>query len=131
MISTLIELVKMIVGGVTDSFKGKQAIKKAIIENKIKLAQNAQTHNQKWELDQLSNAGWKDDVLFYAFIAIFIWSGFDPDGAKVFFENLNVLPEWFVKTWFWIVASVLGVKKIGDYLPGAISGIRNTLKKGE
>lgn len=128
MISAIIELGKLIIGGVVDSFKGKQKIKKAVIDNKIRLAKSKQEHNQTWELKQLDNAGYKDDVLFYAFVLVFVWAGFDPEGSQKFFTNINTLPEWFLKTWFWIVASVLGVKKIGDYLPGVISGIRNTKK---
>ena len=52
----------------------------------------------------------------------------DPDGAKEFFENLDSLPDWFVKIWFYIVASVLGVKKIGDYLPDVVSGVKDAFK---
>ena len=131
MITAILDLVKMIVGGVTDSFKGKRAIKKAIVENKVRLAQSKQEHNQAWELKQLANVGYKDDVLFYAFIGVFVWAGFDPEGSQEFFTNINTLPEWFLKTWFWVVASVLGVKKIGDYLPGVISGLRRIKKREE
>ena len=131
MISSVIELVKLIVGGITDSFKGKRDLKKAIIDNKIRLAKSEQEHNQDWELKQLDNAGYKDDILFYAFILVFVWAGFDPEGSKKFFDNISVLPSWFIKTWFWLIASVLGVKKIGDYLPSLFSGVRNTLKKKE
>lgn len=125
----LVGLAKTIVGGITDHFEGKRKVRQAIVNNKVRLAQAAQTHNQDWEMKQLDNVGWKDDVLFYAFILMFIWAGIDPDGAKVFFENLHVLPEWFVKTWFWLVASIVGVKKIGDYLPGTIGGVKDVLKK--
>lgn len=129
MISAIVELGSMIVGGVKDHFEGKRKVKRAIVENKVRLAQSEQSHNQKWEMMQIDNTGWKDDVLFYAFIVMFVWAGFDPEGSKAFFNNLNVLPEWFIKTWFWIVASILGVKKIGDYLPNAISGVKEAFKK--
>lgn len=128
-LTTITSLGTMIIGGIKDHFAGKRKVKQAIIENKIRLAQSEQSHNQKWETMQLDNTGWKDDVLFYAFIAMFVWAGFDPEGSKQFFNNLNVLPVWFIKTWFWIVASVLGVKKIGDYLPGVISGVKAAMKK--
>ncbi len=124
MIATIIELGKLIIGGIADSFKSKRKLKKAIVDNKIRLAQSEQEHNQNWELKQLSNAGYKDDVLFYAFVLVFVWAGFYPEASQEFFTNINTLPEWFLKTWFWIVASVLGVKKIGDYLPVVVSGLR-------
>lgn len=123
------DIFKSVFGGVNDHFKDKRALKKAVMDNKIKLAQSAQSHNQTWEMKQLENSGWKDDILFYAFIGMFVWAGFDPAGAEEFFKNLNILPEWFIQTWFWLVASVLGVKKIGDYAPGMIKGIKDAMKK--
>lgn len=129
MFAALIALGKVAIDGITGHFKSKQKIKEAITENKIRLAQSEQEHNQDWEMKSLANNGWKDDILFYAFIAMFVWAGIDPDGAKIFFENLNVLPPWFIKIWFWVVASVLGVKKIGDYAPMMIDGIKSALKK--
>ena len=127
----IVSLIRTVVGGIKDHFEGKRKVKQAINENKIRLAQNQQDHNHDWEMKQLENAGWKDDVLFYAFIAMFVWAGFDPEGSKEFFENLDSLPDWFVKIWFWIVASVLGVKKVGDYLPNMIGGIRDAFGKGK
>ena len=127
----LLSLATTIVGGIKDHFEDKRKVKQAITDNKIRLARSAQDHNQDWEMKQLENAGYKDDVLFYAFIAMFVWAGLDPDGARKFFENLEVLPDWFIKIWFAVVASVLGVKKIGDYRPGMISGIKEVLKKNK
>ena len=127
----LLGLVTTIVGGIKDHFEGKRKVKQAITDNKIRLARSAQDHNQDWEMKQLENAGYKDDILFYAFIAMFVWSGIDPEGAGKFFENLKILPDWFIKIWFAVVASVLGIKKIGDYLPGMISGIKDILKKSK
>jgi len=124
----IIGLIKEVVGGVRDHFEGKRKIKRATVNNKIRMAESEQSHNQGWEMLQLENVGWKDDVLFYAFIAMFIWAGFCPEAAGEFFENIKTLPEWFIKTWFWVVASVLGVKKIGDYAPALISGVRAALK---
>lgn len=125
----MISIISAVVGGVVDHFKGKQRLKSAIMENNIRLAQSEQTHNQSWEMKQLENAGWKDDVLFYAFIGMFVWAGFDPDAAVIFFANLEVLPEWFVKIFMWLVASVIGVKKIGDYAPALIKGVKEAVKK--
>jgi len=127
----LVGLAKTIIGGVTNHFASKQKLKQALVDNKIRMAQSTQDHNQDWEMKQLDNVGWKDDILFYAFIAMFVWAGFDPEGSKLFFENLSVLPPWFIKTWFWLVASVVGVKKIGDYLPGTIGAVKEVLGKNK
>lgn len=127
-IGAILEIGKMVVGGVTDHFEGKRAIKKAKVENTIRLMKDAQSHNQAWEMKSLENAGWKDDVLFYAFIALFLWAGFDPVGAGEFFTNIKLMPEWFVKVFLWLVASVIGVKKIGDYAPNMIKGIKEAVR---
>jgi len=125
----LITLASTIISGITGHFKRKQEVKNAVAQNKIRLAADQQSHNHEWEMKQLENVGWKDDVLFYGFIAMFIWAGFDPEGARQFFVNLQVLPTWFIKTWLWLVASVVGVKKVGEYAPDAIKAIKDVFKK--
>ncbi len=129
MIGAILNLGTTIVDGVAGHFKSKQEIKKAVAENKAKLARAEQDYNQSWEMAQLENAGWKDDVLFYAIIGLFAWSAIDPDQAIIVFANWENLPEWFLNITGWLVASVLGVKKIGDYLPGLIAGVKQAIKK--
>jgi hypothetical protein len=129
-ITAISGLLSLVVEGVREHFKGNQEIRRAVVENKVRLAQSSQEFNQAWEMKQLENAGWKDDVLFYAWLAFFIWSGFDPDGAASVVQSWEALPDWFLQITFWIVAAVLGVKKIGDYLPGAIRGVRDAISGG-
>lgn len=116
-IKTIASLGKSVVNGVRNHFADKRELKKAKVDAKINRLRSAQQHDQKWELRQMENSGWQDEVLFLFFIGLFVLAGVAPEHAREFFENLNVLPDWFVKTWMWIVASVVGVKKIGDYGP--------------
>jgi len=122
-------LLTTVVDGVATHMKNKQELKKAVMENRMRLAGSDREFNHEWEMKQLENAGWKDDVLFFAWIGFFIWSGFDPERAGAVLEAWEQLPEWFLQITFWIVAAVLGVKKIGDYLPGAIKGLRDAAGK--
>ena len=131
MLTAILALGTTIIGGVKGHLENKQKISQAVVENKMRLAASETEFNHEWEMKSLQGAGFKDDVLFYGFIGMFVWAGFDPEGAKVFFLNLDSLPEWFVKVWFAIVASVLGIKKIGDYLPGAIQGVKAAFKGKE
>ncbi len=117
-----------IVEGVSGYMKQKQKIKKAVMENRIRLAQSDQEFNHEWEMKQLENSGWKDDVLFFAWIGFFIWSGLCPEEAGKVLAAWEALPEWFLQITFWIVAAVLGVKKIGDYLPVALKGIKDAME---
>ena len=120
---------KEIIKPVSDWMRRKQELKEAINNNKIRMAESEQDHNQDWEIRSLENAGWKDEILFFAIVGMYVYSAVYPEGAAVVFENWDtVIPEWFSKITMWMVASILGVKKIGDYLPGAIAGIKAALK---
>lgn len=127
LIGAVAGLLSTIVGGVTDHVKRKQELKKAVMENRMRLARSDRECNHQWEMKQLENAGWKDDVLFFAWIGFFIWSGIAPERAGEVLRAWESLPDWFLQVTFWIVAAVLGVKKIGDYLPGALRGIKDAM----
>lgn len=121
-------LVSTIVEGVTGYVKQKQEVRKAVMENRMRLAQSDREFNHEWEMKQLENSGWKDDVLFFLWMGFFVWSGFCPEQASTVIASWERLPEWFLRITFWIVAAVLGVKKVGDYLPGAVKGVRDALR---
>lgn len=117
------------VESITQIFIRKQEIKAADTERKSNMIRDKDKYNQQWDLQSLTNAGWKDDILFYAIIGMYVYSAFDPVSAAEVFKTWDtVIPEWFQKITFWLVASVIGVKKFGDYVPGAISGIKAALK---
>jgi hypothetical protein len=124
-----IPILSDIVKGVAEVIKGKQKVKMAVIENKVRLAASQGEFNHEWEMKQLDNSGYKDDVLFYAVIGLFVWSGFCPERAAVVFANWELLPEWFLQITMWLVASVIGVKKVGEYLPGLIGSVKAALAK--
>jgi len=123
-IGPIVEVVNTLIKGVADHFKQKQTIREKANERRAELASDQQSFNHEWELRGLENAGWKDDVLFYAIIGMYAYSAFDPEGATKVFDNWNVIPEWFSTITMWMVAAVLGVKKIGDYAPPAIAAIK-------
>jgi len=128
-LDSVLEIGKDIVGGVTDHFKGKRKLKEAKVEAKLNRLKSAQIHDQEWEIKSLEDNGWKDDILFYAILGMLIWTGAYPEQATEFYNNLSIAPDWIIKTWFWLIASILGVKKIGDYGSKAVREIKNTIKK--
>lgn len=128
MFSLIGELGKLVISGITGAVKRKQALKAAETEGRIELLKSKQSHNQMWEMRALQNVGWKDDVLFYAMIGGFIWAGYDPDAARLFFENLKVLPEWYINIFGAVVASVVGIRKLADYGPSLVKGIKEAWK---
>lgn len=111
-------------------FEHKREIKRAQVNAKIERLNSMENpEDQKWEIKEVDSAGIKDDVLFYAIIFMFVWAGFDPVGAEKFFNNINLLPDWFVKTWFWLITTVLGIKKASQYAPKAFKEIHDIIKK--
>ena len=129
--SAVAGIARTIVGGVKDHFEDKRELKAARTRAKLRRLESAQRHDQRWEIMQLENNGWQDDILFYFFIGLFILAGVYPEAAQEFFRNLKILPDWFVQTWMWIVASVIGVKKIGDYGPRMVEGFKTASAAGQ
>lgn len=123
-----ISLGKSVFDSAVGYFTRKQRVKEAIANNKARLAGQEGEFNHQWEMRSLDNTGWKDEVLFYGVIAMYIYSAIDPDGAAKVFTNWKVIPEWFSKITMVLVASVVGIKKLGDYLPSLISGTKAALK---
>jgi len=122
-------LIGTIVTGITSTLKGKQKIKAAVVERKAELAASTQEFNAAWELRALENAGWKDELLFLSIIGVYVYSAIDPDGAAVMFENWEAIPEWFRTVTLWTVASIVGVKKLADYAPPLVKGIKDIFGK--
>ena len=117
-----------LINGVSGYFQRKQKIKEAVATNKARLASQENEFNHEWEMKSLDNAGWKDDVLFYSVIGMYFYSAVDPDGAAQVFANWDTIPEWFRKITMVLVASVVGIKKLGDYLPALINGVKDAFK---
>ncbi len=131
MIGMIGSLVVSVVKAGIGYFERRQKLKNAVTENNIRLARSRETHNQTWELRQLMNTGWKDEILFFGIVGMYVYSAIDPDGAHKVFQNWDTIPEWFRTITSWMVAGVLGVKKLGDYLPALVAGVRNAVSKGE
>lgn len=129
MFTAIATLIGTIVTGITSTLRGKQKIKAAVIENRARLAASTQEYNAAWELRALENAGWKDELLFLSIIGVYVYSAVDPDGAAVMFKNWEAIPEWFRTVTLWTVASIVGIKKLADYGPPLVKGIKDVFGK--
>ncbi len=129
----IFSLIKELAGGLLgmgrDHLEGRRKIKQAVTENKIRLAQSEQEHNQSWEIKSLSEAGWKDDALFFCWLGFFIYSGIDPAATAIIFDGWASAPAWFIEVSGWLIGSVIGVRALGSKLPSLISGIKSAIKK--
>lgn len=102
---------------VTD-WKAKQQnqrdVEKAVTDNRIRLAESAQTHNEEWEMRALEGRdAWLRRASFAAWSAPLLWAYFDPSAAALYFrESLGALPDWYVGGYLAITGAVWGISEL-------------------
>lgn len=92
----------------------KRQVERAVTENRIRLAQSAQEHNQEWEMRALEGRdNWLRRLSFGMWSAPLLWAYFDPAGARAYFtESLAGLPEWYVGGYLAITGAVWGLVEL-------------------
>ena len=97
--------------------QNRRDIKKAVADNKVRLAQSQESHNQTWEMAVLEGA----DVFLrrFSFLLLtfpLIWAGFDPQGARAYFvDALGALPDWYVKAYLGVLAAIWGLVELRKF----------------
>jgi len=102
---------------ITDWRQGREnqrKIKKAVADNKIRLAQSEQSHNQEWEMSVLEG---RDNFLrrlsFFLLSFPLIWAYFDPMGARAYFTDaLGALPDWYIQAYLGVLAAIWGLSEL-------------------
>jgi len=94
--------------------ENQRSIEKAVADNKIRLAQSEQSHNQIWEMAALTGS---DKLLrrasFLAWSTPLIWAAFDAQGAESYFRvALGALPEWYVAGYLSITGAIWGIAEL-------------------
>lgn len=96
------------------SKQNQREVERAVAENRIRLAQAAETHNQEWEMRALEG---RDNFLrrasFVIWSAPLLWAAFDAPGASAFFrESLAALPEWYVGGYLAVTGAIWGLAEL-------------------
>ena len=118
MIAALLAIAGQVAGSFVEDWKAKREnarqVERAVTENRIRLAQSEQTHNQEWEMRALEGRdSWLRRVSFFMWSAPLLWAYFDPAGAKAYFtESLAGLPEWYVGGYLAITGAVWGLSEL-------------------
>ncbi len=88
-------------------------VKRAVAENRMRLAESEQTHNQEWELRQLEGRDlWVRRLSFAMWSWPIFWAGFDTAGASEFFKvALSALPEWYVWGYLAMTGAIWGISE--------------------
>lgn len=92
-------------------------VKQAVTENRIRLAQDAQTHNQAWEMAALEGRDrWLRRFSFALFTFPLIWAGIDAPGARVYFtEALAALPDWYIGVYMGMMGAIWGITELKQW----------------
>lgn len=111
-------LITSLVGGFFDNWKAKQTdqreIERAVADNKIRLAQSTETHNENWEMSALEG---RDNLLrrasFLAWSVPLVWAAFDAASAEHYFKvALGALPDWYVGGYLAITGAIWGIAEL-------------------
>lgn len=95
------------------SRENQRQVKKAVTENRIRLAQSEQSHNQAWEMAALEGGDkWLRRVSFFLLSFPLVWAGFDPESARAYFsEALGVLPDWYTGAYIGVLGAIWGLSE--------------------
>lgn len=96
------------------SRQNQRDVARAVAENKMRLAQSAETHNEDWEMSALEG---RDTILrrvsFLIWSAPMIWAAVNPSAASAYFKTaLAALPGWYVAGYLSISGAVWGVSAL-------------------
>lgn len=95
---------------------GQRQINAAVVQNKIRLAESAQTHNQEWEMAALQG---KDNILrrvsFLLWVWPLVWGYFSPESLQSYFVTLrDVMPDWYIQGFLGMNAAIWGLSSLKD-----------------
>jgi len=112
--------------GRNEKAKGKLALDKAEIDNKIRLMLSTQSYNKEWEIAQIRD---KDKSLrWFSFIlmsAPFIVALFDPNAVNHYFSvALASVPDWWIKAYMGIVGAIWGLSSLKNITPAIINSFK-------
>jgi len=101
----------------------------AVINNQARLASDKESHNHEWEMASLKD---KDNALrwcsFWIFaLPVIITVIFPEYGAKIF-ENLEIVPDWFVRVLISMIGGIWGIVELKKAIPQVISAFKETKK---
>lgn len=99
----------------------------AILQSQAKLAEDKQSFDHAWEMASLQD---KDKGLrylsFFMFTSPIIITVLAPVYGFELFERLELVPEWILQIWFYMIAGIWGLASLKDTVPQIIQGMRRS-----
>ena len=122
----ILELGKLLLGGVVDYVKGRQEIARAEAKTRARLIADREKYNADWEMAQLADKDkWLRRISFGLFSFPIIMAYADPQAVKQYFDvALSAMPEWYIKVYLAMVGGIWGVQELKRALPALAAGLR-------
>jgi hypothetical protein len=101
-----------LIGQISDNFKAKREMKRAIELKKLEIIQTKETADIEWEkiMAEASKDSWKDEFWTVIFGFILLVPIYDPQIAISVFTAFDKAPEWFQYSFMVAVGASFGVK---------------------
>lgn len=124
---------------ITQLIKNRGEIKKAkhvrdlsIIDNQARLAQDKESNNHSWEMESLKGNSQYLRIVCFIQLALpltitCIW----PDKGREIFDNLAVVPPWFVQMYMIVIGSIWGIHEFKSAAPQVIAAVLSRTKKSK
>ena len=97
----------------------------AVINNQARLATDEQSNNHEWEMANLQD---KDNALrwcsFWLFALPILLTVICPEHGAVVFENLELVPQWWVKVFVSMIGGIWGIVELKKAAPQFIAAFR-------
>lgn len=101
----------------------------AILKSQARIAQDKQSFDHAWEMASLQD---KDKGLRYLSFLMFtspiLIAVASPEYGIELFDRLELVPEWILQIWFYMIAGIWGIASLKDTVPQIIQSMRRPAK---
>lgn len=112
--NVIASVAKQAAQGLIGGMKNRQEIKRAMAEAEIARAHKVASAEIDWDIEwaRQAKSSWADEfftvVLTVPLLAAMWW----PDRVRTMFENLEVVPIWWISAWSVAVSAAFGYRKL-------------------
>lgn len=102
----------------------------AILQSQARIAQDKLAFDHAWEMASLQD---KDKGLRYLSFIMFtspiLVAVVSPLHGVELFDRLELVPDWILQIWFYMIAGIWGIASLKDTVPQIIQSMRRPSKK--
>ena len=93
-------------------------IKQAETKSRIRILENQQQLDAEWEIEQIKQAGWKDEwvTILVSIPLVMCFVPFMVPYVREGFAVLETMPDWYQYSVLAVFAAALGFRKLTDFV---------------